>query len=118
MVGNPLTLFIVLTVGMLAFISIGYAIASMAKTTESASGMANVLFFPMIFLSGVYFSVENIPVYLKPIVAFLPLTHLVHALRSVFNEGASLVAVSPQLLILLIWFIICFLFSVYKFKWE
>jgi ABC-2 type transport system permease protein len=118
MVGNPITLYIVLSTGMLTFISIGYAIASLAKTTESASGMANVLFFPMIFLSGVYYSVENIPMFLKPIVAFLPLTHLVHALRTVFNDGAALIDVIPRLVILLIWFISCFLFSIYKFKWE
>jgi ABC-2 type transport system permease protein len=118
MVGNPFTLFIVLSLGMLCFISIGYAIASMAKTTESASGMANVLFFPMIFLSGVYFSVENMPLFLQPVIAFLPLTHLVYALRSVFNEGAALIDVLPQLAILLVWFSACFIFSIYKFKWE
>ena len=118
MVGNPATLFVVLTAGMLTFIAIGYAIASFAKTTESASGMANVLFFPMIFLSGVYFSVENMPFFLKPVVAFLPLTHLVYALRAVFNEGATLFDVMPRLAILTVWFILCFLFSIYKFKWE
>ena len=117
-IGNPFSLYVVLTIGMLTFISIGYAIASMAKTTESASGMANVLFFPMIFLSGVYFSVENMPLFLKPVVAFLPLTHLVHALRAVFSDGAALIDVMPRLVILVIWFIVCFLFSIYKFKWE
>jgi ABC-2 type transport system permease protein len=118
MVGNLVTIFIVLSIGMLSFISIGYAIASIAKTTESASGIANVLFFPMIFLSGVYFSVENMPLFLQPIIAFLPLTHLVFALRIVFNEGAALFDVLPQLAILLVWFIGCFLFSIFKFKWE
>jgi ABC-2 type transport system permease protein len=118
MVGNPFTLFIVLTVGMLCFIVIGYAVASLAKTTESASGIANVLFFPMIFLSGVYFSVENMPAFLQPVITFLPLTHLVYALRIVFNEGATLLEVAPRLGILSIWFFSCFLFSIYKFKWE
>lgn len=118
MVGNVLALLIALTIGMLAFISLGYAIASVAKTTESASGIANVLFFPMIFLSGVYFSVDGLPKFMKPLVEFLPLTHLVRAVRSIFNNGAQLVEVLPEIGILSIWMIACFAFAVKKFRWE
>lgn len=118
MVGNLFALLFALTVGMLAFISLGYSIASMAKTTESASGIANVLFFPMIFLSGVYFSVDGMPKFLKPLIEFLPLTHLVRAIRSIFNNGAQLAEVLPQMVILSIWMVVCFAFSVKKFQWE
>ena len=118
MVGNIFALLFALTVGMLAFISLGYSIASVAKTTESASGIANVLFFPMMFLSGVYFSVEGMPKFLRPLIEFLPLTHLVRAVRSIFNNGAQLIEVLPQMGILTIWMIICFAFSVKKFRWE
>ncbi len=118
MVGNVFALLFALTIGMLAFISLGYSIASVAKTTESASGIANVLFFPMMFLSGVYFSVEGMPKFLKPLIEFLPLTHLVRAVRSIFNNGAQLVEVLPEMGILTIWMIICFAFSVKKFRWE
>lgn len=118
MVGNIFALLFALTVGMLAFISLGYSIASVAKTTESASGIANVLFFPMIFLSGVYFSVEGLPKFLQPLIEFLPLTHLVRAIRSIFNNGAPLIEVLPQMGILSIWMILCFAFSVKKFRWE
>ena len=118
MVGNIFALLFALTIGMLAFISLGYSIASVAKTTESASGIANVLFFPMMFLSGVYFSVEGLPKFLQPLIEFLPLTHLVRAVRSIFNNGAQLVEVLPQMGILSIWMIACFAFSVKKFRWE
>lgn len=118
MVGNIFSLLIVLTIGMLAFISLGYAIASVAKTTESAAGIANVLFFPMMFLSGVYFSVEGMPKFLQPVIEFLPLTHLVRAVRNIFNHGASIVETLPAMGILSIWMIVCFVFSVKKFKWE
>lgn len=118
MVGNIFALLFALTIGMLAFISLGYSIASVAKTTESASGIANVLFFPMMFLSGVYFSVEGLPKFLQPLIEFLPLTHLVRAVRSIFNNGAQLTEVLPQMGILSIWMIACFVFSVKKFRWE
>jgi len=118
MVGNMLSFLVVLTVGMLTFIALGFVIASIAKTTETASGIANVLFLPMIFLSGVYFSVDGIPKFLKPFVEFLPLTHLVRAIRAIFNHGVSLFDVLPQLGVLTVWMMICFALSVKLFKWE
>ena len=118
LVGSAIHLFAVLTVGMMAFIAIGYAVASVSATTETASGIANVLFLPMTFLSGVYFSVDGLPGFLQPLVEILPLTHLVRAIRAVFNEGLTVLDVWPQLAILAGWFVACFLFSVRRFKWE
>lgn len=117
-VGRLFDFLLALTVGMLAFLAIGFLIASVAKTTETASGIANTLFLPMIFLSGVYFSVEGIPKFLKPLIEFLPLTHLVRAIRSIFNNGVSLGDVLPQMGILSIWIVVCFAASIKLFRWE
>jgi len=117
-VGNLLALWAALTIGMLAFIALGYAIASIANTPETASGIANMLFIPMTFLSGVYFSVDGIPGFLKPLVEFLPLTHLVRAIRQIFNYGASLSTLWLPITVLAVWLAVCFLFSVKKFRWE
>ncbi|MFQ5864959.1 MAG: ABC transporter permease [bacterium] len=117
-VGNMFSFLVVLTVGMLAFIALGFFVASVAKTTETASGIANSLFLPMIFLSGVYFSVEGIPKILKPLVEFLPLTHMVRAIRAIFNHGAALTTVLPQMGILTIWMVVCLGLSIKLFKWE
>lgn len=118
MVGGLGDFLLALTVGMLAFIAIGFFIASVSKSTETASGIANTLFLPMIFLSGVYFSVDGIPNFLKPLVEFLPLTHLVRAIRAIFNNGLTFLDVLPQMGILSIWMIVCFLISIKTFKWE
>ncbi len=118
MVGDAFSFFIALTIGMFAFIALGYGIASVAKSPETASGIANVLFLPMTFLSGVYFSVDGLPEYLQPLVEFLPLTHLVNAIRSIFNNGVALMDLLPEMGILAAWMVICFTFSVKKFKWE
>lgn len=118
MVGSIWNFLVALTVGMLAFIALGFLIASVSKTTETASGIANTLFLPMIFLSGVYFSVENIPKFLKPLVEFLPLTHLVRAIRAIFNHGVSLSDVLPQMGILSLWMLLCFGLSIKLFRWE
>jgi ABC-2 type transport system permease protein len=118
MVGSLFQFFIALTVGMFAFIALGYAVASVAQTPETASGIANVLFIPMTFLSGVYFSVEGLPGYLQPLIKFLPLTHLVKAIRSIFNQGVLLSELLPEMGILAVWMVASFVFSLKKFKWE
>ena len=117
-IGNLVDFFLVLTIGMLAFIALGFLVASVANTTETASGIANTLFLPMVFLSGVYFSVEGMPKFLKPLVEFLPLTHLVRSLRGIFNNGLSFSDVLPEMGILSIWMVVCFGISVKLFKWE
>ncbi len=117
-VGSLGTFFAALSLGMLTFISLGYAVASISETPETASGIANVLFLPMTFLSGVYFSVDGFPAFIKPLVEFLPLTHLIRAIRGVFNNGLGLADILPEMGILLVWLIVCFLFSMKKFRWE
>jgi ABC-2 type transport system permease protein len=117
-VGRVFDFFIALTIGMIAFISLGYAVASIAKTPESASGIANLLFIPMTFLSGVYFPADSLPGFLQPLVKVLPLTHLVNAIRDIFNQGAGLFEVGTELTILLGWIVVCMIFSINRFKWE
>ncbi len=118
MAGSLLDFIAALTVGILAFIALGFFIASVAKTSETASGIANTLFLPMIFLSGVYFSVDGIPKFLKPLVEFLPLTHLVRAVRSIFNNGLTFFDVLPQMAVLSLWMVFLFAISIKLFKWE
>lgn len=117
-IGSFADFILALTIGMLAFIALGFFVASIANTTETASGIANTLFLPMIFLSGVYFSVEGMPKFLKPLVEFLPLTHLVRSIRGIFNNGLSFAEVLPEMGILSIWIVVCFGVSVKLFKWE
>lgn len=118
MVGSLIDFWAALTVGMFAFIALGFFVASVAKTSETASGIANTLFLPMIFLSGAYFSVENLPKFMKPLIEFLPLTHLIRAIRGIFNQGITFVDVLPQMGILSVWLLVCFALSMKLFKWE
>ena len=118
MEGDMLSFLLLLTVGLLAFIALGFLIASVANTTQTASGIANVIFIPMMFLSGVYFSVDGLPKFLKPLVEFLPLTHLVRAIRAIFNNGVPLTSVLPEMGILAAWMVVCFALSVRLFRWE
>jgi ABC-type multidrug transport system permease subunit len=105
-------------VGALAFAGIGLLIASRASTTETVSGLMNLVMMPMWLCSGVFFSSERFPAAAQPFIQALPLTQLVQALRSVLLEGAGLVGVAVPLLILGAWALVTFVLALRWFRWT
>ena len=95
--GNPLLILGIIIAGSLAFLAIGFAISSIARNAETAASYANLITFPMLFLSGVFFAVDTVPTWLQPVLKILPLAYLVDALRQPMTLGAagSCAATSP-----------------------
>ena len=75
--------------GAVAFLALGYVIASFAKTEDAANGMTSVIQFPMMFLSGTFFPIDQMPDFLQGIARLIPLTYLSDALRQVMVGGAA-----------------------------
>jgi ABC-2 type transport system permease protein len=111
-----LLLFVIL--GTLAFMAIGFIIAGLAKTPESAGPIAGFVSFPLLFLGGVFFPIKNMPEFLQSLIKLLPITHLTNALRQVMNVGADLTALWPEATILGGWLIVAFAVASFTFKWE
>jgi ABC-2 type transport system permease protein len=105
-------------IGGSAFAGLGLLIASRARTLEAISGLMNVVMMPMWICSGVFFSYERFPDAVLPFIRALPLTALNDALRAVMNDGASLAAVAPQLITLLIWTVITYVVGLKIFRWQ
>lgn len=102
--------------GGILFQLIGFAIASISKTTQAAEGMATAITIPMMFLSGVFFPIDALPKWLSSFVQYLPLAPLLRIIR-----GVTLDAVSPfdnpiNILIVISWILVALVFSVYKFR--
>lgn len=116
--GSWVSLITFVILGTLAFMAIGFIIAGIAKTPESAAPIAGFLSFPMLFLGGVFFPVRDMPDYLQPIVNIIPISHLSHALRETMNVGTSFMALGSEALILGCWIIGAFIVASYTFKWE
>jgi ABC-2 type transport system permease protein len=116
--GSWFTLISFVILGTLAFMAIGFIIAGIAKTPESATPIAGFLSFPMLFLGGVFFPIKNMPEFLQPIVHILPIAHLSHALRETMNVGASFMSLGSEALILGGWLVGAFIIASYTFKWE
>jgi ABC-2 type transport system permease protein len=111
-----LLLFVVL--GTLAFMAIGFIIAGLAKTPESAGPIAGFISFPMMFIGGVFFPTQNMPGFLQPIVKLLPISHLSNALRQIMNVGTGFAGLWSEALLLGGWLIVAFIIASFTFKWE
>ncbi|MDP5275515.1 ABC transporter permease [Chengkuizengella axinellae] len=111
-----LILFVIL--GTLTFMSIGFIIASIAKTPESAGPIAGFISFPLLFLGGVFFPIDDMPSYLQPIVNSLPIAHLSTAFRQIMNVGADLTTLWSEALLLSGWMIVAFVIASFTFKWD
>jgi ABC-2 type transport system permease protein len=116
--GNPLMVFAFVLLGAFTFISMGYLIAAVSKTVETASGIASALNFPMMFLSGIFFPLAAIPVFLTPIVRALPLTYLGDAIRQVMIGSTPEFPIMLDIAVLAAWTVVCALLAARLFKWE
>jgi ABC transporter DrrB family efflux protein len=116
--GRLTTLAIVCVAGALAFGGMALLVASRARTIEAVSGLLNFVMLPMWLLSGVFFASTNFPDSVQPFIQSLPLTALIDALRAVTNDGASLVAVAPDLGILATWGLTSFAAALKLFRWA
>lgn len=102
----------------LAFSAIGLLVASRAKTVEAASGLANLVLFPMWIFSGVFFASTRFPALLHPVIQALPLTATNDSLRAVMLQGAGIGAVWPQLAVLSAWLVVAFPLALRLFRWR
>lgn len=118
MLGSYFDLFIIGMLGAFCLISLGLLVASRSKSEELIGGLLNVTSWPMMMLSGVWFSLEGAPPTLKVLADFLPLTHLVAGAREVITEGATLGDISYHVNCLLLMSAIFLSLGAYFFSWN
>ena len=116
--GNYLHLLAVFTLGAFSMICLGLVVASRLKSEELADGMLNLVTWPMMFLSGVWFSLEGLHPWVQKLAQVFPLTHITHAARAIMLDGASLGDVAGDLLILALISLILLLLGAFLFRWE
>lgn len=116
--GDVVSLLVMVTSGCLAFIALGFIVSGLTRTVETASAVANVLGFPMLFLSGVFFPVDAAPAWLQPVTKAMPLTYLAEALRAIIVRGESVLATWPDLLVMLATAAVGLAIGLRFFRWE
>ena len=99
--GNILLVFALLLLGVFSFVGLGIVITSFAKDQETAQMAMMTLMFPMMFLSGVFFPIQQMPWYMQDISKALPLTYASSALRKVMVLGAGIPDITTELAVLI-----------------
>ena len=116
--GNLLLTAGFVALGAVTFLALGYVIASFANTEDSANGMTSVIQFPMMFLSGSFFQIDQMPDFLQGIARIIPLTYLSDALRQVMVGGAPFAPLWVCFAVLGAWLVVCFAIAARKFRWQ
>ncbi|HHW10287.1 MAG TPA: ABC transporter permease [Firmicutes bacterium] len=116
--GSLFSALALLFLGALAFVGLGYMIAMLVSSEETALIAFQLVQFPMMVLSGIFFPVEALPAFLRPLAALMPLTYLADGLRQIMVGVAPLFALSVDILVLCGIFAVTFLVAVYCLRWE
>lgn len=116
--GNYFDILIYLILSIFMILGIGLAIGGWAKNERQAAPLANIVVFPMLFLSGTFFPRYLMPSWLQSVTNYLPLTPVIDGLRMLTTEGKTLINIGPQLGLVAIWLVIIYAIAFRVFKWE
>jgi ABC-2 type transport system permease protein len=108
---------IFLVLGPFFFVSLGMLVGTVSNTPESAAVVGNLVTFPMMFLSGTFFPVQSMPMYLQGVAHVLPLYYLIDGLVNVMIYGNFTAAYFDMGLMLVI-SVITFALAVKFFRWR
>ncbi|MDR3297956.1 MAG: ABC transporter permease [Candidatus Nomurabacteria bacterium] len=116
--GNWITFSIFTAISTFMMLGFGLAVGGWARTDAQASALVNIIMFPMMFLSGVFFPKFMMPEFVQGIMNFMPLTPIVDGIRLIVTENYSLIGVLPQLGIIAIWGLAIYALAIKSFRWE
>ncbi len=116
--GSYFDLLLVFTLGCINLICCGLVVAARISSEEVANGVLNLFSWPMMFLSGVWFSLEGAHPMMQKVALLLPLTHLTDAAREIMIDGAGIVQIADHLLILGVSSVILLVIGARIFQWE
>lgn len=117
-VGNYFGLAVFLALSVVMILGIGLAIGGWAKNERQAAPLANIVVFPMMFLSGTFFPRFLMPHWLQSITTYLPLSPVIDGARLIATEGKSLLDIGSQLGIIAAWLVIVYIIAFRVFRWE
>jgi ABC-type transport system involved in cytochrome c biogenesis permease component len=116
--GNLASLFLLMSVGMISFGSLGLVVASVTNTMQETQVLNNLLWLPLIFLSGATIPLAYLPHAVQRVGLFLPATYLVNGLQQAIVNSATPWSRYLEILSLSVWACLTFFLSAQLFRWE
>jgi ABC-2 type transport system permease protein len=111
-------LLVFVALGVLCFASLGVALSHAIPNFEAAAAYVNLIFLPVIFISGVFYDAGHVPSFLKGIAEGLPLKHLIDGLSGAMVKGTTLSQHLPALGVLVLWTGLGVTLAIRGFSWE
>lgn len=118
MVGSYWLLLLLGLVGSVCIAALGLLIASRTRSEELSRGLLDFIAWPMLLLSGVWFSLDASPIWVQQLAQIFPLTHLIDAARAVMFDGAGFVTILPAMSVLFAMTLIFLSIGAYLFRWT
>jgi ABC-2 type transport system permease protein len=117
-IGSIWAILLITVLGSALFLCLGFAVSAFVATENQAPAIMQLVTLPQMFLSGVFFSRDAVPAFLKPVSDVLPLTFLNEGLRQVSTAGASLGEIQGDVIGIAIWTALLFVIAFRFFKLE
>jgi len=114
--GNILLAFFMLLLGIFSFIGIGIMAISMSGDQASGTMIVNLLMFPMMFLGGIFYPIQQMPWFMQAISQVIPLTYAADAMRKIMLLNAGIGDVMTQILILVAFGVVTMTIAVPLFR--
>jgi len=115
---HPLELVAIVALGVLCLASLGVAYAHVIPDADVASAYMNIVFLPVLLISGAFFDADRTPAFLRDVAQALPLKHIVDGLTGAMVTGDSLSQIGSGLAIIGLWTVAGVVFAVRGFRWE
>jgi ABC-type multidrug transport system permease subunit len=116
--GNLFSFFLLVTVGVVSFASMGLIVASVTNTMQETQVLNQLIWLPLIFLSGATMPLPFLPHVAQKFALFLPATYLVWGLQSATFFGQSVSTVWIEIVSLACWALLAFFVASQLFRWE
>jgi ABC-type multidrug transport system permease subunit len=116
--GDPISLFLLISIGIVSFSSLGLVVASVTNTMQETQVLNQLLWLPLIFLSGATLPLAFLPRLVQRFGLFLPATYLVNGLQQTIVNSATASSRYVEILSLAVWACLTFFLSAQLFRWE
>jgi ABC-2 type transport system permease protein len=113
---DPPLLLAFTVLGVACFASLGVAFSHAIPNEDAAPAYTNAVFLPLIFISGVFYSEDDLPAVLRAIADALPLKHLIDALSQAIVGGGGETGTAAA--VVGAWALAGILLAVRFFRWE
>jgi imidazolonepropionase-like amidohydrolase/ABC-type multidrug transport system permease subunit len=115
---QPLSLLAFISIGVIAFRSVGLVVASVVNSMQESQIVTQLLYLPMLFLSGATFPITILPDWLQVVAQFLPATHLFTGLQAILIRGETLGQNLSAVGALLLTTVVALFIGNKLFRWE